>query len=239
MDTLTSLAIISLAALIHSSFQLSVSMLTLLSSHTLGAKIARQRLIRLTGSFLLGALVMTTLVISFLSYLVTSLYSQTIPALLWAISSGLLIGLGFAVWGFYYRRGKGTALWLPREMAQFLTDRTKATSHTAEAFSLGSTSVLAEIVFIIAPASAAALALASLKPELQLWGVALYSSIASLSLFIVYVLVGSGHKLSQIQKWREDNKSFLQFVAGCGLLVLGFYVYVNGVVATVANGGGL
>jgi hypothetical protein len=33
--------------------------------------------------------------------------------------------------------------------------------------------------------------------------------------------------LSRIQRWREANKHFLQFAAGSGLLILGFFVYVN------------
>ena len=49
------------------------------------------------------------------------------------------------------------------------------------------------------------------------------------------MLIGGGHKLSRIQKWREDNKRFMQFAAGSALLVLGFYMYVNEVVAAVTT----
>jgi hypothetical protein len=53
------------------------------------------------------------------------------------------------------------------------------------------------------------------------------------------VLIGSGHSLSRIQRWREANKHFLQFAAGAGLIVLGGYLYVNEVVtvATALAGG--
>jgi hypothetical protein len=51
------------------------------------------------------------------------------------------------------------------------------------------------------------------------------------SLLIVNGLIGSGHKISSIQKWRENNKRFLQFAAGSGLLILGCYLYVDKVVA--------
>lgn len=117
-------------------------------------------------------------------------------------------------------------------MARHLSDRAKSTRHSAEAFSLGLSSVLGEALFIIAPIIVASLALIRLEPLWQLVGIALYTVISLLSLLVVYALVGSGHKLSRIQAWRENNKRFLQFTAGGGLLVLGFYIYVDQVLAS-------
>lgn len=229
-----SLAIVALAALIHASFQLSVSMLTLLSGHAIGAKTAHKKLLRLTCSFLTGAGIMTLLLISFTSFVFQQIFGTHIPAVMWAIGCGLLIGLGVAVWAFYYRREKGTSLWLPRGIARYLSDRTKATKLSAEAFGLGLSSVIGELIFILAPIVISALVLIQLPPLWQLIGTALYTFISLLSLLIVYALVGSGHKLSRIQKWREENKRFLQFAAGSGLIVLGFYVYVDQVLSHTA-----
>ena len=238
MNTPTSLGIIILAGLIHSSFQLSISMVTLLSGHAIGSKASARHTMRMVGSFLAGVVVMTVLFISFLGYAASQLFRHDAPPLAWSIVCGLMVGLGIAVWAFYYRRQKGTALWLPRGFARFLTDRTKATHYSVESFSLGLTSVIAEGLFIAAPASAAALALIRFPAPLQLVGVGLYTIAASLGIFIVVVLIGSGHKLSRIQKWREDNKRFLQFVAGSALLVLGFYAYVNTVLASATISAG-
>lgn len=231
---INSLAIIAFAALIHASFQLSVSMFTLLSGHAIGAKTARKKLLRLTWSYLTGAAVMTMLLVSFASFLFQHLFLSTTPAIAWAGTSGLLFGLGAAVWVFYYRREPGTALWLPRGVARHLSERTKATKQSAEAFSLGLSSVIGELLFVLAPIVVSALVLIRLEPMWQLAGVAIYTVISLLSLLIVHSLVGSGHKLSRIQKWREDNKRFLQFSAGSGLLILGFYIYVDQVVSATA-----
>ena len=234
-----SFAIVAFAALIHASFQLSVSMFTLLSGHAIGSKTAHAKLIRLTGGFLLGAAVMTTLLLAFTAFILQNVFNTTTPALIWAISSGVLFGLGAAVWLFYYRRHAGTTLWLPRSLARYLSERTKATKQPAEAFGLGLSSIAGELLFILAPILVSALVLVHLEPIWQLAGIGLYAVISLLSLLIVYGLVGSGHKLSRIQKWREDNKHFLQFSAGGGLLILGFYIYVTHVVAstTLAYGG--
>lgn len=236
---ISSLAIIAFAALIHASFQLSVSMLTLLSGHAIGSKTAHAKLIRLTGGFSFGVAVMTLLLLTSTAFVFQRIFNDTIPLIAWAVSCGILMGLGIAVWIFYYRRENGTSLWIPRGFARFLSDRTKSTKQSAEAFSLGLTSVLAELLFIFAPIVIAALILIQLSPTLQLIGIAIYTVISLLSLLVVGALVGSGHKLSHIQKWREENKHFLQFAGGGGLLVLGFYVYVDQIitVTAVAHGG--
>jgi hypothetical protein len=227
MNTIDTLVIIAAAALIHASFQLSVSMLTLLSSHTIGAKRSHGRLLGLTGAFTLGVFIMTVLLISTISLFIQIGMSASSSMVVWIAACGLLFGLGVAVWIFYYRREQGTALWIPRQMARYLSDRTKATKQTGEAFGLGVSSVLAELLFIFAPILVSALVLAQLEPSAQLAGLAIYASLSLFPLMIVNGLIGSGHKISRIQRWREENKSFLQFIAGGGLVVLGFYLYVD------------
>lgn len=240
MTIFESLAIIAMAGLIHASFQLSVSMLTLLSSHTIGAKRSARRLIGLTNSFIAGVLVMTLLLVSTTAFVVQTAGASS-SAVTWVAICGLLLGLGVAVWIFYYRREQGTTLWLPRGMARFLSDRTKATKQTAEAFSLGLASVLAELLFIVAPVALCALVLVRLQPTWQLAGIALYLALSLSPLLVVGILIGGGHKISGIQRWREQNKRFLQFVAGSALVVLGFYVYVEQVLTptVMAAAGGL
>ena len=239
MDILGSFLIVIAAALIHASFQLSVSMLTLLSGHAIGAKKSQSSLLRLTTSFILGASVMTILLVSFVSYLLQQLLHGTTPLLVWAMSCGLLFGLGVAVWAFYYRRENGTTLWLPRGTAKYLSDRTKATKNSAEAFGLGLSSITAELIFIVAPIIISSLTLTRLAPNLQLIGIGIYTAVSMISLILVWALVGSGHSLSRIQKWRENNKRFLQFAAGSGLIALGFYVYVDQVISVTVLAAGV
>ena len=236
MDTVTALAIIALAGLMHATFQLSISMVTLLSSHSIGKKHSGAQTTRLTLGFLGGTVTMTMLVVSFLTAVLNSLFRAYIPLAVWAVVCGLLIGLGIAIWVFYYRRQAGTALWIPRSMARFLSTRAKSATSASKSFSLGLTSVIAELIFMIAPALAAACSLSYLPHRWQLPALFLYTLIASLGAGIVVVLIGSGHKISDIQRWREQNKHFLQFIAGSGFLVLGAFIYAN-VVALAAVAG--
>ncbi len=227
MDIITSLAIVTLAALVHASFQLSVSVLTLLSGHAIGSKKSHRRTVALTGSFVFGAGVMTLLLLSFFALMFSHVFGNNVTSLIWAICCGVLIGVGLAVWVFYYRRERGTTIWIPRSFARHLSNRSKATKDPAEAFSLGLTSVISELLFIIAPLAVSALVIVQLPTEWQLVGIAIYSVISLLALLIVWVAVGSGHSISRIQKWRETNKHFLQFAAGSALVILGAFVYVN------------
>jgi len=236
MNTIVSLSIISLAALIHASFQLSVSVLTLLSGHTIGARHTQSKLLRMTTSFVIGAGVMTMLLLSFISLLLLNTFGSRTPQIIWAAACGLLVGVALSIWLFYYRHEKGTTLWIPRGIAKYLNERTKSTKLSAEAFGLGSSSVIGELLFIIAPLTISALVLIQLSPLWQLVGIGIYTAFSLLSLIIVWVLIGSGHNLGVIQKWRESNKSFLQFIAGTGLIVLSFFVYVYEILGSTIGG---
>jgi hypothetical protein len=216
MDIASSLAIVTLAALIHASFQLSVSVLTLLSGHAIGAKRSQGKIMRLTCGFVCGVGVMTLLTLSFISLIFLHVFGHDAPNFMWTIACGLLISVGLAVWFFYYRHEK-------------------VTKNSAEAFSLGLTTVVSELPFIAAPLIIAALVLVGLPAHWQLVGIAIYTIISLLTLFSIWVLIGSGHKLSTIQKWREDNKHFLQFAAGGALTVLGFFVYVCKILSDVTG----
>lgn len=238
-DTNSSLAIIVLAALIHASFQTSISTLTLMSGHALGKKTAHGRLLWLIGNFITGVGTMSLLLLSTLAFFLAKTFAFGTPSLFWAGTSGAVIGVGISVWLFYYRNQQGTSLWLPRHMADYLAKRSKATKHTAEAYSLGLSSVIGELLFIFAPLLVTALVVIRLPYELQLVGLLIYVTLSLLPLLIIGMLIGSGHTLARIQRWRESNKHFLQFAAGGALLVLGMYVYVERVVVTsVALTGG-
>jgi hypothetical protein len=226
------LVIVALAAAVHASFQLSLSMMTIMSGHALGKKSAHKRVLKLLFSFTSGAGILTMLFLSSIALLFSLLFTSSIPAIVWVIACGLSIGIGVATWAFYYRHKQpGTVLWLPRPIAEYLHKRCKSTKQSAEAFGLGMSSVIGELVFIIAPLSIAALILIELDPLSQILGILLYSIIAIMPLLIIAIMIGGGHSLSRIQKWREQSKQFLQFIAGSALIVIGSYLYVTIVLA--------
>ena len=179
---------------------------------------------------------MTILLLSTISLLLLHLFGNQPPQAIWISGCGLLIGVALSVLLFYYRRKQGTMLWIPRSMAHYLTARTKSTKLNAEAFGLGLSSVFGELLFVIAPLIISALVLIQLSPIWQLAGIALYTAISMLSLIIMLVLIGSGHSLSRIQKWRETNKKFLQYTSGAGLIILSTFVYAFEILESTIGG---
>lgn len=216
-------------------------MLTLLSGHALGKATRRQRLLRRIHSFVFGTFLMTLLVVSFLVYIldITLHHDAQLEKLATAGAVGVLAGLGLATWAFYYRRQKpGVTLWMPRGMARFLAARAKATRSSSEAFSLGLTSVIAELLFIIGPAFAASLSIISLPTTgLQLGGLATYVICSLLPLIAIGLLVIRGVTIATIQRWREQHKRFLQFSAGSCLLILASFLFVDRVIGAFGSGG--
>lgn len=239
MGIIDTFIIITIAALIQASFQLSVSSLTLMSGHALGKKTAHMRLVGLCFSLIAGVFVMTVLLLTFAGMIFATLLPAATPLPVWAMVCGLALGVGVSVWLFYFRRQKGTVLWIPRPFARYITDRAKATKNPAEAFGLGLSSVVGEIIFVIAPIIISALLIIRLDTPLQLLAVVLYSLIAVIPTLIVTIVIGGGRSISRVQKWREDHKKFLQFVAGSLLVLLGIYLYVDTVSIALALNGGL
>lgn len=234
MSILTIISVVALTALVHASFQLGVSVITLLSGTSAGKHATPSKVLRLVSAFTGGTIIMIALILCTLLYLIHTINIWGNPPFLWTIVCGILIGVGLTVWTLYYRRGSGTRLWIPRNFADFLNTRVRHTTLAVEAFSLGLTAVIAEIPLTIAPLTAAALALTYLTPvSYQVLGALGYIILASLGILIITVLIGSGHNISRIQRWRESNKRFLQFAAGSGLIILGLFLYVSQVISVV------
>lgn len=236
MNIAVSFSIIILAALIHSSFQLSVSVLTLISGHAIGSKQSHAKLFRLTTSFVFGAGVMTLLLLSTISFILLHLLGSSPSQLVWAASCGACVIIAFLAWLIYFKREKGTSLWIPRSMAHYLTERTKSTKLSAETFGLGLSSVFGELLFIFIPLLISALVLIELDPIWQLTGLITYTIVSLLSLLVVLAIIHKRHNIGKIQKWRESNKRFIQFLSGAGLIVLSFYVYTYEILGTSIGG---
>ena len=235
----TLLFTIILAGLIHTGFQLSVSALSLMSGHAIIKKRSQSRLIILMTAFIFGAVTMTILLLSTIAFFIGLLLKMSIGyELLMMVSVGMSIAIGLAVWIFYYDKGPGTSLWLPKTLANYVADRAKKTNNSGEAFTLGLMSVFIELPFILAPLLVATLAILQFTPIMQLINIVVYVLISMISLLIIWAMIGSGHSLSKIQQWREKNKRFLQFISGAALIVLGIYLYTNEILSTVVFNGG-
>ena len=224
------LVIVILASMVHASFHLSSSILTLLGGHSLSRKKTNFQLTKLSMSLVFGSIFATVLIFCTFAYLGEIFYNIAFLKITWAVLIGMLVSAGISTWGFYYRRGKklqnGTELWIPRPMAKYLSLRASKTDHSAEAFSLGMVGVFSEILFYFAPLVIVSLLTTKFSPAFQFAILIIYVMISNLPVFSIACMISGGHPISEIQVWRNKNKRFMQFSAGLGMLVLAFIVSV-------------
>jgi hypothetical protein len=221
-----SLLLILLGAIfVHACFQLSLSVLTLLSSHTIGRRLTNGRLLSLSFWYILGVGVMTTLLVIGAVSVERFMMSQNAwIATVVPLSILPLIALLMVL--FYYRRGKGTRLWLPRPAAEYITSRAKKTKSSVEAFGLGLTTAITELPFAIAPIALVAYTFEGFASDKWLAISAGYGIAITAPLVFVSFYLSSGHKISSVQRWREEAKRFLNWASAVALLLLTLFVLV-------------
>lgn len=218
------LIIIAGAVFVHVCFQLSVSVLTRLSSHTIGTGKSQHRLLGLSFCYILGVMVATTAVVLGVAAKLAWLSTLNAEWPSWIVV-GLLPVIGLITILFYYRRDRGTQLWLPRPFTDYLMSRAKKTRSGIEAAMLGAATVVGELPFILAPIGIVALWIYFLAPA-QAWLIfsTAYAAVIALPLVFLALYISSGHKISAVQHWRERNKAFLQWTSGLALILLDLYL---------------
>lgn len=226
LDALGPFALVIIAGLFaHACYALSVSMLTLVNSHIIGTSAKHSTVLKLSCGYILGSGFATLGLLALVTTFFTNVVDIDEQSAGWIIVSVLAIVIGWITLLFYYRRGKGTQLWLPRKAIQTVSTRAKKTKTMVQAFGLGVSMVILELPFLIAPLVIAGAVLGTL-PNLELSiGLFAYSLAAIMPLIAVTVLIGGGYKISTIQRWRESNKKFLQWTSGCALILLGVYLF--------------
>jgi amino acid transporter len=213
------------AVFVHACFQLSVSVLTLLSSHTIGRRLSNSRLLNLNFWYILGVIVMISLLqLGAIAIHRWAAAHDNMLATIVTFSVIPLVALLMAL--FYYRTGRGTQLWLPRPAAEYITARAKRTKSSVEAFTLGMTTAITELPFALAPLAIVAFAFQGFAAEYWLRLAVGYALAVGAPLIFVALYISSGHKISSVQRWRENAKDFLRWTSAATLLLLTVYVAV-------------
>ncbi len=215
---------IAIVAIVQASFSLSISILTLLSGVSLANHRAKRGHSALMASYIAGSMVVTLALVVGLAWMfkVTG-WSDNNFVFLVLIST--LMTAGFAVLLFYYRYDpKGTRLWLPRRFAERLYAATKRASSVDRSFLLGGMAVLLEIVFIAFPMMIAAYIASSMSGSSYYLAIIVYAVIAATPQIALAIAYSRGYKVSAIQRWREQNKRFLQITAGILMITLSIYL---------------
>lgn len=213
-----------LAAVIHATLQLELGTLLLLYHASLG-KHVKKRTKNLVSSYIAGVGSLVFLGIAAVAFILDRYFEKPLWTEELIIVVAMLVALAIATWGFYYRRGRSTELWLPRSVARFIDKRAKETNSNTEAFSLGVLTSLAEMPFTLVLTVIAANSILALPTPYQLLAVVLYTVVAIIPPIIVRLAVRRGQTIADIQRWRVKHKNFLKIITGVGFLVLGFFLF--------------
>lgn len=224
MDMVIPIAEVVLAAFVHASLQVQLGSLLLLYHASLG-KHVRKKTKTIVSFYIAGIATLVFLAVSatcfvFDRYFGKALYPEEI-----VIVVSMLVAIAFIVWIFYYKRGKSTELWLPRSVARFIDRRAKETNSKTEAFSLGVLTSLAEMPFTLVLFIVAANSVLKLHGAWQILAVLLYSLITIIPPIILRIFVHKGETITNIQRWRVKNKTFLRVLSGAGFLILAFFLF--------------
>lgn len=221
-NPLTIATLLVIAAFLHASFQLGVSVMTMLSGHALGQKHSHARLLKLCLSYIAGCAVVTFVLLLDAFYVMSAIEQD--DALLWVVVAAISIAMGLVTALFYFRPKSGL-YWVPQTTLNYLYDRTRKTKSATEAFSLGIITSIVELPFVIAPLLLVAMLLRGNPSFANVGGALGYVFIACLPLLVMFVLLGSGKKISALERWRESQKRFLQVTSGIGLAAIGIYAF--------------
>lgn len=227
-NDLTVLLLVVGVLFVHASYQLSVSVLSYMSGRALGQRTARRRLASLGAGYSLGVMSMIFLIL--LSIVVmtntTAITHALALKLLTVVVAAVVPLIGLFTVLTYYRRGKGTKLWLPRPFADYLLWRARKTKSPVEAVALGATTVVGELPFVIGPLLIMAVVIAYQPVSLWAGYSALYALLATLPVMLIGWLFARGITPAQVQRWRERNKGFLQWSSGSLLVLLTIFLVI-------------
>ena len=225
MSDLLCIATIVLAGIVQASLQLSLGGLILLYHASMGHH-RRRKTRYLARNYILGAGVISFLMVCALGFLISSLFNGALKIEWLIICVGIFLASALVMWLFYYRRGHNTELWLPRSFTHYIQRRAKTTGDGIEAFSLGMLSSFAEMPLSIALYFVVANCILNLSAQYQIAAVIGYTIMSIIPLLILRLRVRTGQNVVEVQKWRVRNKAFARIISGSGFLVLAAFVMV-------------
>ena len=221
MSDLLSIATIALAGIVQASLQLSLGGLILLYHSSMGRH-KRRKTRYLAKSYIWGAAAISFISVCAGAFLIQSLMGKALRQEWMTIAVGALAACAIVMYLLYYRKGRGTELWLPKTISSYITRRARRTNDNIEAFSLGMLSAFAELPITIAIYFIVANCL--MNTSMPLVAALIYVAIVVLPMFVLKLCIKSGRNVVAVQKWRIRNKAFAKIFSGSGFAVLALFI---------------
>lgn len=228
MSVLVSVGIIILSVLIMSFLSLPSGAYALFCHYVYG-KFSKKRASDLTFFFILGTEITASCMFLATYILVAVIFADlprvTTDIIAWVLV-GITISLSVASLFFYYRRGKGTKLFIHRKIANSIIYHAKTAKTRSDAFTLGALCGTPELLFtlpLFIITSGEILRL-SINHPANTFLTLLYIIIPVFPLLITRWLFYRGHNLADIQRSRVHNKNFTRFILCVSYLLIAILI---------------
>ena len=130
------------------------------------------------------------------------------------IAVGMLAVLAIASCFFYYRKGPGSRLFIPRKIAHSLNRHAKTVKTRSDAFTLGALSGTYELPFTLPLYLITAVEIMEMNTEYFSSNIltVLYILTPTIPLLIIRWTFRAGHNLADIARTRVKDKNFIRFI---------------------------
>ena len=136
------------------------------------------------------------------------------------IMAGIFLALGFFSFFFYFRKSRGTELFISRSVSKQLVLRAKNINSRSDAFMLGLFSGTAELLFTLPLFIISVAAVNNLDHSLRPAFALLFIIAPIVPIVSFYAMFHSGYNLAEIQRRRVKNKPFFRLMISIGFILL-------------------
>lgn len=221
MSIFISVIVLILAMLIPFFMQFVPGVFALFYHYSLG-KTTTQKADDKSLSFIIGAEFFNA-AIWLLIYFLAFLFFYNVPGphdIFFYIMAGIFIAEAIAVLFFYYRKGKSTALFIPRSITNGIIANIKKNKTRSDCIVLGAMSGLFELIFTLPAIIISTSILTNFEtfPSTLIIVISIVMSV--LPLFIVRGAFRLNHNLAEIERVRVKIKPFIKFILFFSFLFL-------------------
>ena len=216
MSVTLSVIIVVLVMLVFGLMQLTPSVFSIFC-HAMLSKKSMKKADDLMICFVLGAEFFVA-AIWLLIYLV--FFAFGVNAILWWVLAGAMMVAGLMFWLFYFRKSKGTELFVPKKWSKNLVRMAEKTRGRMDAFWLGFFTAVPELVFTLPLFAVSALAVQSAATLPRASLMIIFVIVAVAPLLTVYAMFRAGNNLADVMRLRMYFKPMVRITVPILFLVL-------------------
>ena len=182
-------------------------------------------------SFILGTEIFSAtlwILVYFLTFLF-SYYAINLTTIFFYIFAGIFFAEALATFLFYYRKGKSTALFIPRNLAKSIMSHAENVKNRSDCVALGAFISLFELIFTLPLYIISASVLINLDGTLRIFLIAALVLSSILPLFIIRFSFRLGHNLADIERFRVKIKPIVKLMLFFSFLALSLVAIYLGV----------